>query len=225
MNILIIDELEKFEGLPFDFLQKDEFRIIHRTNIKQLQTLTPDIRPELIIINFADVRDNSGHFIRKMKSLFNTPLLGILHVINDLQIAVASALGVDDCVFYPCSSVEITARVKALTRPSVNNQLYVGQIKKIGPLEINLDKFEVKRGDQLIQLTRTEFSILSILASNPDKVFLKEEMYQKLWNDKYYDNGNALNVHIRRLRKKLEVKPDQPELIITKWGIGYKFEA
>jgi DNA-binding response OmpR family regulator len=50
-------------------------------------------------------------------------------------------------------------------------------------------------------------------------------MYQKLWNDKYYDNGNALNVHIRRLRKKLEVKPDQPELIITKWGLGYKFEV
>lgn len=225
MNILIIDELERFEGLPFDFLQKDEFRIIHRTNINQLHTLSPEIRPELIIVNFADVRDNSGHFIRKIKSIFNSPLLGILHVINDLQIAVALALGVDDCVFYPFSSLEITARVKALKRVNLTSSFFESQIKKIGPLEINLDKFEVKRGDQLIQLTRTEFSILNILTTNPDKVFLKEEMYQKLWNDKYYDNGNALNVHIRRLRKKLEVKPDQPELIITKWGIGYKFGA
>ena len=225
MDILIIDELEKFEALPFDFLKNDEFRILKRIHIKNIHTLSLETRPELVIVNFADVRDNSGHFIRKIKTSFNAPLLGILHVIHEIQIAVALALGVDDCVYHPFSPMEITARIKALTRTKVTNQLFSGQIKKVGPLEINIDKFEVKRGEQVIQLTRTEFSILSILASNPDKVFLKEEMYQKLWNDKYYDNGNALNVHIRRLRKKLEVKPDQPELIITKWGLGYKFEV
>jgi DNA-binding response OmpR family regulator len=87
---------------------------------------------------------------------------------------------------------------------------------QLGSIEINIDKFEVKRDGVSIPLTRTEFMIRKILASNPEKVFLKEELYQKLWNDTYYDNGNALNVHIRRLRKKIEKNPEQSDHIITK---------
>jgi len=225
MNILIIDEVEQFEPITFDFLLHADLRLIGRMPAKDVSFLNLEHKPDIVVVNFADVRDNSGHFIRKLKQHLAVPILGILHVINDLQIAFANALGVDDCVFFPFSNLEVTARLKALVAPQASSPLFVNSIRKVGPLEINMEKYEVKRGDLLIQLTRTEFMILSILASNTEKVFLKEEMYQKLWNDKYYDNGNALNVHIRRLRKKLETDPENPELIVTKWGIGYKFQS
>jgi DNA-binding response OmpR family regulator len=71
-------------------------------------------------------------------------------------------------------------------------------------------------------VTRLEFNILLTLARNPNKVFMKKELYEMIWQDHYYDNGNVLNVHIRRLRKKIELDPDNPKIIVTKWGIGYK---
>lgn len=225
MNILIIDEFEPNDAMSFDFLNNEHFTIIDRVFAKNLNfsSLKPNL--DLIVLNLSDVRDYSGQFIRKLKTYINKPLLGVLHVINDAQISLAQALGVDDCVYFPFSPIEFTARIKSLTRHLSVNQSTTSPLMQLGSIEINMDKYEVKRDGVSIPLTRTEFMILKILASNPEKVFLKEELYQKLWNDTYYDNGNALNVHIRRLRKKIEKNPEQPDHIITKWGIGYKFES
>jgi DNA-binding response OmpR family regulator len=82
--------------------------------------------------------------------------------------------------------------------------------------------YEVYKGKTLIPLTKGEFNILLLLAMNPNKVFTKEEIYNRVWRDDYVDNPNALNVHIHNLRKKLEVNPKKPKLILTKWGVGFR---
>ena len=92
----------------------------------------------------------------------------------------------------------------------------------IQDLILDTDRYQITRGTEILPVTKLEFNILLTLATNPDKVFMKKELYEMIWQDQYYDNGNVLNVHIRRLRKKIEHNPDVPNIIETKWGIGYK---
>jgi DNA-binding response OmpR family regulator len=129
--------------------------------------------------------------------------------------------GVDEVIYHPYSLQEFAIRVEAiLKRRLIRNQPVV-KIISVHDLVLDTDNYQVKRGQTNIAITKLEFQILLTLASNPNKVFKKKDLYELIWQDHYYDNGNVLNVHIRRLRKKIEVDPDNPLIIQTKWGIGY----
>jgi DNA-binding response OmpR family regulator len=128
---------------------------------------------------------------------------------------------VDEVIYHPYSLQEFAIRVEAiLKRRLIRNQPVV-KIIPVHDLVLDTDNYQVKRGQTNIPITKLEFQILLTLASNPNKVFKKKDLYELIWQDHYYDNGNVLNVHIRRLRKKIEVDPDNPLIIQTKWGIGY----
>lgn len=87
---------------------------------------------------------------------------------------------------------------------------------------MNLDDYSVTKNGGRIELTSKEFEILKLLLKNPTKVYTKEQMYSQVWNDAYYGDENAVNVHISRLRNKIEDNPREPKYIVTVWGIGYK---
>ena len=92
----------------------------------------------------------------------------------------------------------------------------------MGDLTINLTNYTVEKNGTKIDLTAKEFEILKLLVQNPQKVYTKEQMYSLIWNDAYLGDENAVNVHISRLRNKIEEHPRSPKYIITVWGIGYK---
>jgi len=85
--------------------------------------------------------------------------------------------------------------------------------------------FSVMKNQQTVKLTSKEFAILKLFATNRQRVFTKQQIYQMIWNDEYYGDENIINVHIRRLREKIEDDPSNPQYIKTLWGIGYKFEG
>lgn len=87
---------------------------------------------------------------------------------------------------------------------------------------MNFDDFTVSKGGKVIDLTAKEFEILKLLMQNPQRVYTKEQIYSLIWNDAYMGDENAVNVHISRLRNKIEEEPRNPRIIITVWGIGYK---
>ncbi len=92
----------------------------------------------------------------------------------------------------------------------------------IGNLDVNLSSFEVKKHDVTVDLTLKEFEILKLLLTHPDQTFSKQQMYRTVWGEEYYYNDNVINVHIRRLREKIEDDPSNPKIVITMWGFGYK---
>ena len=134
-------------------------------------------------------------------------------------------LGADDYITKPFSLVEVLARIKANLRRTTQYDAASSQapaILTVGELTMNLSDYTVSKGGKPLELTAKEFEILRLFLQNPKKVYTKEQIYSLVWKDAYFDDENAVNVHISRLRNKLEADSRNPRYVQTVWGIGYK---
>lgn len=134
-------------------------------------------------------------------------------------------LGADDYITKPFSVTEVLARIKANIRRATQYGIPAAaedEILKAGEIVMDLSDYTVTKAGVKIDLTAKEFDILKLLMKNPKKVYTKEQIYSLVWNDAYFGDENAVNVHISRLRNKLEDDARKPEYIMTVWGIGYK---
>jgi len=134
-------------------------------------------------------------------------------------------LGADDFITKPFDNAEVLARVRAALRRTLQydaEPVREPQVLKAGDLSMNLEDYSVTKAGERIELTAKEFAILKLLMKNPKRVYTKEQIYSLVWNDEYFGDENAVNVHISRLRNKLEGDPRRPEYVVTVWGIGYK---
>jgi DNA-binding response OmpR family regulator len=161
--------------------------------------------------------------LKHIRSKGDTPVMIISTKDTDVEKAVNLGLGADDYLSKPFSMLELLARVKALLRRSRQSEEKPKKnIYNFNDLSINLSTYQVLKSGVVLDLTLKEFEILKLLLTHPDQTFSKQEMYRKIWNEEYYFNDNVINVHIRRLRKKIENDPSNPEIVITMWGFGYK---
>lgn len=145
---------------------------------------------------------------------------------TDVDKAIGLGLGADDYIAKPFSLIELTARVKVAirrtTRVSIAGQGAAPRLV-VGDLEIDPEGYSVTRKGEPLALTAKEFAILRLLTSNPKRAFTKAQIYASVWEDDYLGDENVINVHIRRLREKIEDDPSKPKYIITLWGIGYRW--
>ena len=135
------------------------------------------------------------------------------------------SLGADDYITKPFSVAEVLARIKANIRRRNqydNVEVDTPQILTAGELVMNLSDYTLTKNGERVELTAKEFEILKLLMQNPKKVYTKEQIYSLVWNDAYLGDENAVNVHVSRLRNKIEEDTRNPRYIITVWGIGYK---
>ena len=147
---------------------------------------------------------------------------------QDIDKALGLGLGADDYISKPFSMIELLARVKAAIRRATkysSHQEKAERIIHIGDLTIDITNFSVTKKKEPIKLTSKEFEILKLFATNRNRVFTKEQIYHFVWNEEYYGDENIINVHMRRLREKIEEDPSKPQYIKTLWGIGYKLEG
>lgn len=171
--------------------------------------------------------DTSGmEVIKAIRQISKIPIIIITAKDNDTDKSMGLNLGADDYVVKPFSLIELTARIKANIRraTSYDNQ-QEETVTRIKDLEINQTTHSVKAAGTVLELTRTEFEILNLMASHPGQAFSKERLYDLIWKEPYFGNENVLNTHINRLRAKLKmVSNSDATYIKTLWGIGYKME-
>jgi|694.fasta_scaffold35668_3 DNA-binding response OmpR family regulator len=195
----------------------------HLTTLKDPEASIKHLKEnhfDIVVVNPKITED--GKIVRRIRQLTNIPLVVITDKMKDVEKAIHLEDGADDVIPLPFSEVEMVARMKSLVRRTLNQPTAFDNEVSIPPYTIKVKLYEVYKGNTLIPLTKGEFNILLLLAMNPNKVFTKEEIYNRVWRDDYVDNPNALNVHIHNLRKKLEVNPKKPKLILTKWGVGFR---
>jgi DNA-binding response OmpR family regulator len=180
---------------------------------------------DLIILDIMMPRLNGMEVMKIIRERSLVPILIMSAKDSDVDKAIGLGLGADDYISKPFSMVELSARIKAVIRRA--NQ-YSKSYKKekvkiiINDLVIDLENYLITKNGTNIQLTSKEFDILKLFVSNPNRVFTKAQIYTLIWKDDYYGDENVINVHMRRLREKIEDKPSKPQYVKTLWGIGYK---
>ncbi len=157
------------------------------------------------------------------------PILMLTSKSSELDRVLGLETGADDYLTKPFSVLELVARVRALFRRIENIQQtqasVYGGMTNIGPLSINAESREVVLDGQLIELTAREFDLLNHFARNPGRVFRRADLLDKVWGYGHEGYEHTVNSHINRLRAKIEDNPSKPEMIVTVWGVGYKFAA
>ena len=183
---------------------------------------------DLILLDLMLPKVNGMDVLKQIRAKSIVPVLIISAKGSDLDKALGLGFGADDYLSKPFSMIELTARVQAAIRRSTQyirseDQLTDHHKIALKDLILDLHTFSTEVRGQNIQLTAKEFQLLKLFMTHPSRVYTKEQIYQLIWDDDYYGNENVINVHIRRLREKIEADPSNPLYIRTIWGIGYKW--
>ena len=181
---------------------------------------------DLILLDLMLPKVDGLECLRAIRVNSTVPVLIMSAKGDDVDKAVGLGMGADDYISKPFSMIELIARIKALIRrtTSYTNEISNKQetIIKVGDLVVDLEGYAVKKNGENLKLTATEFNILSLFLTKPKQVFTKEQLYNLVWQADYVQDMNVINVHIRRLREKIEEDPSNPKYIQTLWGIGYR---
>ena len=161
---------------------------------------------------------------RQLRRTSDVPIIMVTARTDTHDVVAGLEAGADDYVTKPFEMKELSARIRALRRRSRPANAAASEVIVVGDLEIRPDAGEVRRGGTEIHLTRTEFRLLCELASAPQRVFSRELLLERVWSYDYFGDGRIVDVHVRRLRTKIETDPGEPELLVTVRGLGYKLQ-
>ncbi len=225
-RILLVEDDIEISEMVRKYLEKEGLEVI--TAFDGEEAVITFLREpfDLILLDLMLPKLNGIEVMRQMRQQSSIPILIMSAKDSDVDKAVGLGLGADDYIAKPFSMIELSARINAAIRRATNYSSMVIKEDKnnisIGDLDIELDSFSVIKKGEKLNLTSKEFDILKLFVTNPKKVFTKAQIYSFVWNDDYFGDENVINVHMRRLREKIEDEPSNPKYIKTLWGIGYK---
>jgi DNA-binding response OmpR family regulator len=220
-QILIIEDDEKIADLVKLYLEKERFGVLVAYDGQEGLTLFQKESPTLIILDLLLPKIDGLTLAKLIRQKNNTPIIMLTAKGEEIDKVVGLELGADDYIVKPFSPKELVARVKAVLRRAYEVKKS-DQLVKVRDLEINQEKFEVKKNGKKITLTRREFNLLLALAKTPGKVFSRSDLLDTVYSvdDEVFDR--TIDVHITNLRRKLGDK--EQKLIKTITGVGYKLQ-
>lgn len=226
-KVLIVDDEKNIVDILRFNLNKDGFETIEAYDGEQGVEMALSQKPDLILLDIMLPKMDGFAVCRKIRQTMNTPILMLTAKEEEVDKVLGLELGADDYITKPFSTRELMARVKANLRRMVleDDTKTNGSKLQYGTLVIDIDRYEVKRDNKVIELTLREFELVKFLALQPSQVYTRENLLEKVWGYEYYGDVRTVDVTVRRLREKLEKDPAEPEYIITKRGVGYFFNA
>ena len=222
VKILVVDDEEQIRRALKSILSARKYEVITAENGEKAIDLAIDHSPDLILLDLSMPGISGLEVCKELRTWCTVPIMVISVRDKDTDIINALDLGADDYLTKPFSAGELLARIRALLRRTVSQNTN-DPIIKLGELEINLAGRTVKKSGQEVDLTRTEFDILSLLAQNIDCIVTSKMILEKVWGPEFINDFQTLRVHISNLRKKIEETPSVPRYIITEQSVGFRF--
>lgn len=221
-KILIVDDEIQIRRLLEITLSANGYKVIEASGGKECVTLAASYNPDLIILDLGLPDIDGLNVLVQLREWYSNPIL-ILSV-RDAEEDIICALdkGANDYLTKPFRTGELLARIRAATR-QVNDKSKA--TLSFGNLIIDISKHLVSKNNQVVKLTSTEFSLLTLLAKNEGRVLTHTYILKEIWGYGYVDQAQYLRVFIAQLRKKIEDNPSQPKYLITESGIGYRFKG
>mgnify|MGYP002793813362 FL=1 len=226
-RILLVEDEKEISLMVKNYLTKEGYIVDTAFNGEEGLFHFRQRDYSLVILDIMMPKMDGIELIKRIREKSNVPAIILSAKDGEIDKALGLGFGADDYVAKPFSMVELSARVKAAIRRATeysNEEVKQNKVIKVDDLTIDINNYSVKRGDEDLKLTNKEFEIFKLFLTNPNIVFTKEQIYRQVWEDDFMGDDNIINVHIRRLREKVERDPSKPKYIKTLWGIGYKYE-
>lgn len=226
MKILLVEDDVEISEMLKNFLITENFEVVTAYDGESACEKFFADEYSIVLLDLMIPKISGMEVMKTIRASSTVPILILSAKDTDSDKTLGLGLGADDYVTKPFSVTEVLARIKANIRRNTQYTAAVAaeeeEILTKGELVLNLNAYSVMKNGKKVELTAKEFEILKLLMKNPKKVYTKEQLYSQIWNDAYMGDENAVNVHISRLRNKIEDNPRDPDYVVTVWGIGYK---
>ena len=225
MKILVVDD-EKLlvKGMKFN-LENEGYQVECAYDGAAAVELAHSDRFDLIILDVMMPEVDGLEACMRIREFSNVPIIMLTAKSEDADKLMGFECGADDYITKPFNILELKARVRALLRRAAGVQRAQGAELTVGDLTLNTEERVAIRDGRTVDLTAKEYDLIELLMRNPRRVYSRENLMNVVWGYTYAGDYRTVDVHIRRLREKLERNPAEPEHIMTKWGVGYYFKA
>lgn len=224
MKILVVDD-EKLlvKGIKFN-LENDGYEVVTGCDGMEAVELAASESPDLIVLDLMMPRLDGLEACTKIREFSQVPIIMLTAKSEDMDKLLGFEHGADDYLTKPFNILELKARIRALLRRSGGLENQNNRITA-GSLTVDTQERNVYKDGKPVELTAREFDLVELLIRNPNRVYSRENLLDLIWGYEYRSDIRTVDVHIRRIREKLETVPAEPEYIMTKWGVGYYFKA
>ena len=226
MKILVVDdEALLVKGIRFN-LQNEGYEVITGSNGLEAIKLVQEQQPDLVVLDVMMPEMDGLTACSNIREFSNVPIIMLTAKTDDMDKLIGFDHGVDDYLTKPFNILELKARIRALLRRSraAAPQEQPSNTLTIGSITLDLDARNAYHSGVLADLTAKEFDVIEFLMRNPNRVYSREALLDTIWAYEYRSDIRTVDVHIRRLREKLEENSAEPQYIMTKWGVGYYFK-
>lgn len=221
-TVLVVDDEKPLADLVGTYLEQDGFSVVVSGNGQDAVYQARELDPAVVVLDLGLPGIDGVEVCRQIRTFSDCYVLMLTARVDEIDRLIGLAVGADDYVVKPFSPRELVARVRAmLRRPRHLSVSYPSQIT-VGELRIDFAGKEVQLSDIPVQLTPTEFNVLAVLASDPNRAFSRRELINEVWGQDWVGDEHLVDVHIGHLRRKLQDDPADPRFIRTVRAVGYK---
>ena len=223
-KILVVDDDTNICELLRLYLEKEGFETVVANDGQQAVEYANKYTPDLILLDIMLPKLDGWQVCRQIRKTLETPIIMLTAKGETFDKILGLELGADDYITKPFDTKEVIARVKAVLRRTYDSEKNSMQEVKYDKLRINLTNYELVVDGKSIDTPPKELELIYHLASNPNRVYTRDQLLDEVWGFDYYGDSRTVDVHVKRLREKLEnISPEW--LLKTVWGVGYKFEV
>lgn len=225
-RILVVDD-EKLivKGIKFS-LEQNGMEVDCAYDGEEAVNLAKQVEYDIVLLDVMLPVYDGFEVLSRIREFSSMPVIMLTAKGDDMDKILGLEYGADDYITKPFNILEVKARIKAIMRRSKKEETNSRPNKLVvkGDLKLDVEGRNVKIGDKEINLTAKEFDLLELLLTNPNKVYSREKLLSIVWGYEYPGDVRTVDVHIRRLREKIESNPSEPKYVFTKWGVGYFFK-
>ena len=225
MKILVVDDEKTLvKGIKFN-LENEGYRVECAYDGAAAVELARNEKFDLLILDVMMPEVDGLEACMRIREFSNVPIIMLTAKSEDSDKLMGFECGADDYLTKPFNILELKARVRALLRRAAGVQRSQGSVLTVGSLSLNTEERVAIRDGEVVDLTAKEYDLIELLMRNPRRVYSRENLMNVVWGYDYAGDYRTVDVHIRRLREKLEPNPAEPDYIMTKWGVGYYFKG
>jgi two-component system response regulator RegX3 len=224
-RVLVVEDEQNLREPLVIQLEREGYQTIEAEDGIKALALFESEQPDLILLDLMLPGKSGSEVCRTIRAVSNVPIIMLTAKDTEIDKVVGLEIGADDYVTKPYSTRELLARMKAVLRRSVEPALVAGNLIEAGPVSMDIERHQVFVNGEKIAMPLKEFELLELLLENVNRVLTRGQIIDRVWGSNYFGDTKTLDVHIKRIRSKIEDDPARPVHLLTVRGLGYKFEV